>query len=318
MKVSDLAEALMRDYAINRRKSLRTVKSRWQTHLKPFFEEIPAETINTDQVEGYIALRLEEKAEPSTINRELAALKRMYALAIRSRKLSLSECPYIPHLAEKNVRKGFLRDAQYQALATSTAAIGLWLRAAFECGCTYGCRKSELLNLKVRQVILEERAIILEAGETKNDEARFLPMTDKVLELITECVAGKLPDDYVFTRTLDRRGHKSRVGGRVADMRGAWAEATKTAACPELLFHDLRRSGVRTMIRSGIGTKVAMRISGHKTESVFQRYNIIDRADLDDAVRKLEVARRLRRQMDLFESGDLFPPSTPAKGIKPN
>src|SRR5436190_22214805 len=108
MRVSDLAEALLRDYAINRRKSLKTVKDRWELHLKPFFEPVPAETLTTDHVESYITKRLEEEAANATVNRELAALKRMYALAIRSRKLALSECPYIPHLKESNVRKGFL------------------------------------------------------------------------------------------------------------------------------------------------------------------------------------------------------------------
>jgi integrase len=316
VRVSDLAEALLRDYKINRRKSLHTVKSRWETHLKPFFGELEVVEITTDEIEAYIAQRLDQKAENSTINRELAALKRMYSLAIRSGKLSAR--PYIPVLKEMNVRKGFLRDTQYHALARETGAIGLWLRAVFECGCTYGCRKSELLNLKVRQVSLEERAITLDPDQTKNDEARLLPMDreSKVLELIGQCVAGKGPEDYVFTRVLDRRGWKARKGGHISDMREAWAEATKAAGCPDLLFHDLRRSGVRNLIRSGVSEKTAMIISGHRTRSVFERYNIIDRSDLDKAMEKLEEFRRKQRQLDLFESGELFPGQQPK--IKPN
>src|SRR5260370_15313289 len=100
MKVSDLADALFRDYTINRRKSLKTLKSRWEGHLKAYFEPIPAETLSTDQIECYIALRLEQKAESATVNRELAALKRLYSLALRYGKLCQRR--YIPHLKEHN------------------------------------------------------------------------------------------------------------------------------------------------------------------------------------------------------------------------
>jgi len=77
-----------------------------------------------------------------------------------------------------------------------------------------------------------------------------------------------------------------RRGGHVDDIRKGWKKAADATGITRL-FHDLRRTGVRNLIRAGVPEEVAMRISGHKTPSMFSRYNIVNESDLHDAADKL-------------------------------
>jgi len=142
---------------------------------------------------------------------------------------------------------------------------------------------------------LLNRTITLDPGTTKNGEGRTIKMTQEVYALLMECVRGKAPDDLLFTR---------RNGKPVLDFRGAWyslcqrsglGKLTKTEDGREkwegLIFHDLRRSAVRNMVRRGVPERVSMTISGHKTRAVFDRYNIVSESDLVEAARKIEAGR---------------------------
>lgn len=311
-KLEKLYEALERDYTINARKDIDNLKSRWKNHLSPAFGELLVSEISAEVVAKYIAARQAAKppASNATINRELAILKRMFKIAIRNGRIKVGQQPFIEMLKERNVRKGFLKDAEYEALALETSKIGLWLRAMFEVACVCGWRKTELLEMRVSQVDIDRREISLNPGETKNDAGRVAPMTDKVRELLARAIAGKKPDDYVFTREKDRQGRKPKTA-YIVDFRDDWDKATAAAGCAGLIFHDLRRTGVRNMRRLGISEGVAMKISGHRTRSVFERYNIIDPEDLKDAGRKMNQASSSRAPRRRAE--DQVPPAENAE-----
>jgi integrase len=280
VRVADLAPALARDYRVNEKKSIRSVEHRLRKHVLPFFASMKADNVSTDDINRYIDARRTAGAANGTINRELAALKRIYNLARTGTPPKVRDVPVFPHLKESAPRKGFVEDRQYDAL---TAGAGeLWLRAILAVAYTFGFRRSELLSLKVRQVDLLARTIHLEVGATKNGEGRTVKMTHEVWELLAQCVQGKGPDDHVFTRSANEP---------VLDFRAAWASLTTAAELPGLLFHDLRRSAVRNMVRRGVPETVAMKISGHKTRSVFDRYDVTSGADLEQAAARIEAGR---------------------------
>jgi hypothetical protein len=85
----------------------------------------------------------------------------------------------------------------------------------------------------------------------------------------------------------------------VKDFRERWEQLVTAAGMPELLLHDFRRSAVRNMVRRGVPEGVAMRISGHQTRSVFERYNIISAADLETAARKIEAGQKKQVQQQV-------------------
>ncbi len=230
----------------------------------------------------YVDLRQSEGAKNATINRELACLKRMYSLGLHSTPPKVYRMPRFPMLVERNVRTGFVEDEQYEHLAMASGKIGLWMRALFECGYVYGWRVSELQNLRVKQVHLPSRTIRLEVGTTKNDEGREVLMTEKVYQLIGQCVDGKAENDYVFTRDKSKP---------IRDFRESWEKVCNEAGVGKLLFHDLRRTAARNLRRAGVAEGVIMKIGGWKTRSVFERYAVIAQSDVADAMQKLEAKK---------------------------
>lgn len=246
-------------------------------HFLSWWKDRPPESLTPGEIEQRLS---GVDWADATFNRARALLSLTYNLGIRHGKVSVNPARLVPPRRERNVRQGFVDDAQYGRLAQ--ACDSLWLRALLALGYTYGWRKGELLGLRVCQVNILERTIRLEPGTTKNEEGRTVKMTAEVFELLTECVRGKQPDDYLFTRADARP---------VQGFRRAWASLCRQAELSGLLFHDLRRSAVRNLERAGVPRSVAMKITGHKTEAVYRRYAVVSEADLTEATRRLEQVR---------------------------
>jgi integrase len=140
--------------------------------------------------------------------------------------------------------------------------------------------------------LLNNKQIRLNPGETKNGDGRIIPLGNELLEALKSQLHLRntaVPDcPLVFFRIIKTKENPNPSWVAIGDLRKVWESACAKSGLTGRIFHDLRRSAVRNLVRSGVQERVAMRISGHKTRSVFDRYNIVSDQDLTQAVQKLQ------------------------------
>src|SRR5262245_37615396 len=317
-----LAEDLVRDYEINGLRSVRSVKLS-VAHLRAFFGFDKALDITTDRINSYVALRQGEIAElhqqraarktkqatglrdkakslqdsdekrrlvgeanwldkeaerlgtisNASINRELAALKRMFTLAKRAKKIASP--PYIPTLEENNARQGFVN---YDLFLSLRDNLGIY-KDPIAFLYLSGWRSGEMKKVERRDVDRAARFVRLRPELAKNKKGRVLPLTGELLDIVDRALANARPDCPLLFHIKGRP---------LGDIRKTWRKACIESGLCGVVPHDFRRSAVRNLTRAGIPEKVAMTLTGHKTRSVFDRYNIVSEKDLAQAADQLE------------------------------
>ena len=286
LRFEQAAADLVTDYRVNGRRTTADVERRIRLHLQPAFGRRRLATLTTTHIRAYIDSRQTAGAANASINRELAALKRLFSLAIAAG--TLLHCPHIPMLAEDNVRTGFFEDDQFDAVMRHLPeALGMLVRFAYVTGWRV---RSEIQPLQWRQVDLRTGEVRLDPGTTKNKQGRMFPITDALREILIhqQLIAERLQRSteticpWVFHRH----------GTPIKRFSAAWRTACTLAGCPGKIPHDLRRTAVRNLIRAGVTESVAMTLTGHQTRSVFDRYNIISSRDLQYAATLLNKRHR--------------------------
>jgi integrase len=162
-----------------------------------------------------------------------------------------------------------------------------------------GWRRSEVGGLEWRQIDLKAETVTLDPGTTKNDEGRVFPFTAELRTLLKERDAERQRQQqaghivpWVFFRLVGTRRDRTRKEPTpIGSFRKVWLAACRQAGCPGRLPHDFRRTAVRNLVRAGIPERVAMTMTGHKTRSAHERYNIVSAEDLREAARKLDAVR---------------------------
>lgn len=277
LTVDQLLDLLLEDYAENDRRTAVEARGRIDLHLRPALGRLPASRVLGQTLAEYVRRRRAEGAANATINRELAYLGKAYRVAARRDLIAYR--PNIPHLAEARPRKGFFEPEQLDAICRHLPApVADLTRFLAETG----WRISEALGLRWADVTTNA----IRLHDSKNGEPRTFPLhpalraiLDRRREAVTQqnLLRGAIIP-WVFTWE---------DGDKLVDPYHQWHRACAAAGLAGKTPHDLRRTAAREFDRAGIRRQVAMQLLGHKTPSIYARYNIVSENDLADAVEKL-------------------------------
>ena len=273
--ISELVEDLRTNYDLSGRDDIsKSIESSWRLHLESFFGAVRAVDMSTELQRKYRAARSKDGASIATVNREIQFMRRAFKVAAEQDPPKIKRVPKFVLLKENNARKGFVTVPQMVALKSAALKYGVEWRLLLELAHWLGWRRNELLNLKVSNVRLHDGTIRLEADETKNGNAREVPLTATLRDFIIPFVVGRQAHERIFSFKCHRR---------------TWLRITKDAGMPDLLFHDLRRSSARTKRSAGVDVSVIMKMMGWETDSMFRRYGIVVNEDMAQALATQEA-----------------------------
>jgi len=252
-----------------------------RSHLKAvrtFFGTWRALEVTTASVEEYQRQRRALGRAPATINRELESLRRAFSYASKLTPPLFPRhlVPTISALPVDNVRTGYFDAAEVAALLANVPHADL--RDFIEWGFRTGMRKGEIAKLEWSMLDRSGPTWVLNlpGSITKNGRGRALGLQGEVRTIIERRLRARRFDcPLIFHRTS-----KGRAGAPILAFDRTWRNALRAAKLPpSRIFHDLRRSAVRNLIRAGVDPSVAMKISGHRTRSMLDRYNIVGESE---------------------------------------
>ena len=275
IKVEELTADVLTNYTAKGNRSYATAKYQL-AHIDEFFGYRFYVHVTAKEVEKYITFRRARGASDGSIRNELVLFRRAIILGVRNGKVKKRLYFDMPPKSEP--RKGFFELPEFESICRHLPDYVIPMaRFAY----VTGWRLREVMWLTWGQVNFKTEEVFLYPEQTKNKKGRVFPFTASLRALLLERQAERyLHCPYVF----HHNGHQ------IKDFRAAWNTARKLAGLAHRIFHDLRRTAVRNLVRAGVPVKVAMEMCGHETMSVAFRYNIVSPDDMRDAVKKLDAA----------------------------
>lgn len=252
-------------------------------HLKPLRKllgDVRAGALETAMVERYQKIRKEDGRQPATINRECELLRQAYRLAARRQPPKVRAIPYIPMLPVQNARQGFLEAADFAALLEGFGDPDI--RDFVEWFWWTGMRPGEIRQLSWDMLERGDPMVLhLAPTITKTRRPRSLAITGPIAAIL---------ERRLERRRLDCPLIFQRRGRPIVRFTTSWRKALAAAKLPAgLRPYDLRRSAIRNHVRAGVDPRTVMTISGHRTRSTFDRYNITSVVDVKEAIERTAV-----------------------------
>ncbi|HEY1469446.1 MAG TPA: site-specific integrase [Candidatus Acidoferrum sp.] len=277
--VSSLLDKLQAHYEAHGKASVQNLSL--IKRAKEDFGSRVAHTLKTEELEAYAKRRLQAGAAKATCNRITGILRCAF-------KLSAVPFPQYKKLSEAdNVREGFFTPSEMQLVLAKLPNDGLrdFVRFCHATGTRTGEAKSLLWSF------VQDGQIRIPGQYTKTRKSRSIPIEGEIAEVMAAREAArslKQNGTLQIAKYIFHRGDGQRIG----EFRKSWATACKEAGLAGRTPHDLRRSAARDLIRSGVPQSVAMSITGHKTDSMFRRYDITDDTDTREALRAAQLYRQ--------------------------
>ncbi len=242
------------------------------TRLMAQFGDRLLKDITPTMVEAYKQKRLSENShrgkptKPATVNREVTTFKTVFNKAMKNDKAERNPAQGVKLLKENNERDRILSPEEYaRLLAYCPAHLKPIIKLAYHTA----MRRGEILTLTWGQVDLKEGFVKLRAEDTKTNEGRLVPLNRELVEMFKAMPKG-FPQAPVFT-------YKGRF---MAEMKRSFATACKQAGIEDFTFHDLRHTAINNWRIQGHDYFRIMAASGHRTLSVFKRYNTVSKDEL--------------------------------------
>jgi integrase len=264
----DYAEIFKTDYMMTERRNWKSDSYRLNIAAE-HFGDTPLRDITPSDIIKFKQERIDVGNEPGTVNRYLALLKRMFNVAIRSGEVGENPVKLVKFMSEQNqVMERILAANEEQRLLAECSAR---LRPLVVLALHTGMRKSELLNLKWKNVYFIKKIILVE--HTKSGKARRVPMNDTAGAELT-VLKSKNGTERVFP---------------FKSLRSAWEGARRRAGLDDLRFHDLRHSFATRLVESGVDPVRVQKLLGHSTLLMTQRYLHTTDDGLRNAVAQLDL-----------------------------
>ena len=281
VKVDELLDDLEQHLEDAERASLPTAKS----HLKAVRREIGDRAVaelDTASVQRMQRAWRKAGTAPATINRRCELLREALTIATKQTPPKIVAAPHVPLLTVENARQGFLSPAEVARLLRSVPDADV--RDFLEWFSWTGMRPGEIRQLTWSMVDQEASTLTVAPAIAKTRRGRVLALVGPLEMILRRRVAKRrLGCGLVFHRTA-----KGVPAQPVLDYSKMFRAALVAAKLPTTLRpYDLRRSALRNLIRSGTHETVAMTISGHRTRSTFDRYNITSAEDVAAAIERV-------------------------------